>query len=627
MIKNILHPKKQRGFIILFAVTLASLLLSIALGIASVAYREVTFSTSAREANDAFLAADTGAECILSNDKQSSALPVTGTPDTIVTINCGADPITVTPDFTTDENTNTNTATYNFTIPNLGPSQNGCASVKLVKTDVAGLETFTVTSKGYNGACGSQGLHSVEREIVVSSVAGAATTPPLVNSVSVSLSSDASSVASGEPVLLSWVTSGVYGCLASGDWSGSKAFGTGSESITMTTSGSKTFVLTCKDSVTDLYTTPASVTVTVTTPSPIVNTGSASLSVSNPDTAATINGTVNPNGYTSTAWFRYATSNATCDGNFGSATASSGPYSGSSSNSYSANLTGLTPGQTYYYCAVSSNNLGVTSYSSIQSFTTQSVCDTSYTANAFHVCYFDGIAAPTTASAILTQGVEASLSSPVTAWSGFTHDWWNGQIENTGKTDSVSAVWRGNINFTNGTYTFHVAADDGVQLIVNGSTLIDKWLDQATTQYDSAPVVLSGAKNVQMRWYENSGGAYSRLWWDYAPLVSAPTVTTSAATNLAKTTATLNGSVNPNNGNTTGWFRYSLTKSNLGTTSCSASSTGSSTGSVIYTGNSSVAMTGGGLTGLTSKKTYYFCAIAQNSAGTSYGTVLNFTTK
>ena len=66
MIKKI---KKNKGFVILFAVMLSSIFLAIALGVSNIAFREVTFGTSAKDANDAFFAADVGAECALFNDK------------------------------------------------------------------------------------------------------------------------------------------------------------------------------------------------------------------------------------------------------------------------------------------------------------------------------------------------------------------------------------------------------------------------------------------------------------------------------------------------------------------------------------------------------------------------------
>ena len=45
--------KKNRGFVILFAVTLSSILLAIALGVANIALKEIRFGTSAKDTNEA----------------------------------------------------------------------------------------------------------------------------------------------------------------------------------------------------------------------------------------------------------------------------------------------------------------------------------------------------------------------------------------------------------------------------------------------------------------------------------------------------------------------------------------------------------------------------------------------
>src|SRR3989344_7795571 len=57
------------GFVILFAVMISSIILAIALGVSNIAFKEIKFSTSVKDTNDAFFAADTGLECALFNDK------------------------------------------------------------------------------------------------------------------------------------------------------------------------------------------------------------------------------------------------------------------------------------------------------------------------------------------------------------------------------------------------------------------------------------------------------------------------------------------------------------------------------------------------------------------------------
>ncbi|MDD5322267.1 MAG: DUF1929 domain-containing protein, partial [Methylococcales bacterium] len=103
--------------------------------------------------------------------------------------------------------------------------------------------------------------------------------------------------------------------------------------------------------------------------------------------------------------------------------------------------------------------------------------------------------------------------------------------------------------------------------------------------------------------------------------VTAPTVTTLPASAVGATGATLNGTANPNGAATTGWFRYNTTSP--GTCNDTFGTLTPSTG--LGSGTAAVAYSQG-LTGLTASTTYYFCAIASNSAGKSFGSVLSFTT-
>ncbi|EKD24237.1 MAG: hypothetical protein ACD_81C00073G0002 [uncultured bacterium] len=93
-------------------------------------------------------------------------------------------------------------------------------------------------------------------------------------------------------------------------------------------------------------------------------------------------------------------------------------------------------------------------------------------------------------------------------------------------------------------------------------------------------------------------------------------VTTNPATAVAYNNAVLNGSVNPNNSNTSVWFEY-------GTTQSFGNTAGSQTlGSSNYT----TTITGYAYN-LTPNTTYYYRVVGQNSSGTTYGNTLNFTTQ
>jgi hypothetical protein len=101
----------------------------------------------------------------------------------------------------------------------------------------------------------------------------------------------------------------------------------------------------------------------------------------------------------------------------------------------------------------------------------------------------------------------------------------------------------------------------------------------------------------------------------------APTVTTTGATGVTSTSEALSGSANPKGTATTGWFRYSTTDpgtcNNIFGTATGSSPLGSGTTAVTYSQT---------VEGLALFTTYWYCAIASNSAGTGYGSVLSFTT-
>ena len=121
----------RSGFVILFAVTLASILLAIALGVTNIALKEIKFGTNARDTNDAFFAADTGIEKILFDDKNNTL------------------------------------ADDEYTIPGLGSNVKSCAIVTVDKTTP---NTTIFTSKGYNigdSNCASPNQDRIEREIIV----------------------------------------------------------------------------------------------------------------------------------------------------------------------------------------------------------------------------------------------------------------------------------------------------------------------------------------------------------------------------------------------------------------------------------------------------------------------------
>lgn len=107
------------------------------------------------------------------------------------------------------------------------------------------------------------------------------------------------------------------------------------------------------------------------------------------------------------------------------------------------------------------------------------------------------------------------------------------------------------------------------------------------------------------------------------PTSTPPTVTTTAASQIKKFSATLNGQANSNGKATTGWFRYSTISP--GTCNDTFGTKLPLAPVALGSGNAPVAYSTSA-TGLSSGTTYYYCAIASNADGTAFGIIRSFTT-
>ena len=61
--------QQNKGFVLLFAIILCTIIIAITIGITNITYKELHFTANAQDANDAFYAADAGVECALYLDK------------------------------------------------------------------------------------------------------------------------------------------------------------------------------------------------------------------------------------------------------------------------------------------------------------------------------------------------------------------------------------------------------------------------------------------------------------------------------------------------------------------------------------------------------------------------------
>ncbi|HRJ56583.1 MAG TPA: PxKF domain-containing protein [Anaerolineales bacterium] len=304
-------------------------------------------------------------------------------------------------------------------------------------------------------------------------------------------------------------------------------------------------------------------------------------------TSATLYSLVNPNGLAATVWFRYSTTDPIiCYDGFGTRAPASGGYSlgsGTSDVGYSHPISGLTPGEVYYFCAIAENDLGKT-FGSVLSFTTLPSPLTVTTGAAAGVAY----ASATLYSLVNPNGLAAtvwfrySTTDPIICYDGF----------------GTRAPASGGYSLGSGT------SDVGYSHPISGLTPGEVYYFCAIA--------------------ENSLGKKYGSVLNFTTPPSPLTVTTFAAAQVTSTTATLNSFVNPNGFPTTMWFRYSTTNpiicyddfgTRLPTSSDLSVGSGSTDVGFSYP-----------ISGLTPGEVYYFCAIAENSLGKKYGSVLNFTT-
>jgi hypothetical protein len=139
-IKRAITLRNSKGFALLYAVVVSSMLLSIALGVSNIAFKEIVFSTSAKDANDAFYAADSAAECTLFYDNSSAETNFfTGTDPVLPKFYCNNSEVLL---FSKPSITVTN-----FNIALLGQTGKACATVTVDKTDPLLTKIVAV---GYN---------------------------------------------------------------------------------------------------------------------------------------------------------------------------------------------------------------------------------------------------------------------------------------------------------------------------------------------------------------------------------------------------------------------------------------------------------------------------------------------
>jgi hypothetical protein len=302
-------------------------------------------------------------------------------------------------------------------------------------------------------------------------------------------------------------------------------------------------------------------------------------------TSALLMGTANPGGSATTGWYRYSTTDpGTCSDTFGTRLpVAGGPLlgAGTSPVSYPLPVAGLSPATTYYYCAIAQNALG-TNFGAVVPFTTQ------------------GPPSVTTGTATVITTNSATLNGSANPNGISATGWFRYAPSSPGTCNDVFGT---RVPFIGGT-----SLGSGNAPVPFSEALLG--LNPGTTYYVCAIA-------------QNSSGMSFGSVVSFVTAGGAPSVTTGPASGISSTAATLNGTANPNSFSTSGWFRYST--ADPGTCNDTFGTRAPAAGGSALGGGSSPVAYAHSIGGLVNGTTYFVCAIANNSFGTTFGSVVSFT--
>lgn len=276
--------------------------------------------------------------------------------------------------------------------------------------------------------------------------------------------------------------------------------------------------------------------------------------------AATLNGSVNPQGLATQGWFRWSL-NPDLSG--AQETARQQVGSGNVVQAISQRVSGVA-NQTYYYRALASS-AGGTAQGDIASFTTRS-----------------------------TPGIRTISGIPQLSGAAL-----QGEIDPLGLFAQAWFQWGTDPTFARADSTPKQNFAAGRGFVPTSGSLVN--LTGGVTYYFRAV-----ARN-------NVGTRYGQ---SMSFVANGPPVVTTLAASAAGTSATLNGTVNPNGTATSVRFEWGTSPSLAGATFTAAQNIGAGTSAVAVQA---------GVSGLEGGATYYFRVTATNQVGTSNGSILSFT--
>ena len=108
-------------------------------------------------------------------------------------------------------------------------------------------------------------------------------------------------------------------------------------------------------------------------------------------------------------------------------------------------------------------------------------------------------------------------------------DWGVGPVVDWMPDDNFAARWTRTVDFAPGYYRFVVYADDGARLWVDDGIVIDKWQDMEYELHYVDGTYLAGPHVIRLEYYEHTGHARVRFWWEPGTTGNAPPTSLPAA--------------------------------------------------------------------------------------------------
>ncbi len=399
---------------------------------------------------------------------------------------------------------------------------------------------------------------------------------------------------------------------------------------------------------------------------PAVTTDAASRVTHN---SATLRGTVNATGLSTTAWFQYRIVNGPSKSTFSTQT-----VIGTSDTEVSFSIIQLLPGTTYYYRLVAKNDAGTT-YGDEVSFTTTDMKTshtTDITSPAGSISINDGDYCTNSLTVTLELSAADNIgvtgyyistsaippSSHTVGWTSITpsanykeevsytlsnvdgentiYVWYKDAAGNIsgGASDSIVVdTTPPEITITNPTSdTTYKTTSKTINISGNASDSTSEinnvvWstgngkdeMESKTISWSISNVdLIEGDNEITIKATDSVGNTgMTTITITYAAGNNPPTVTTGPATSITTDFAILTGTVNANGLSATAWFQYGTSSGSYSHTSSLVNIESSSFDTQI---NSYIS-------GLSAGTTYYYKLAAQNSIGTAYGREMSFTTK